>query len=65
MGKKVTFSDHIQVKQMLVWRYAYRKARISPWIAAAADRVRFQRRIKTIEDVINPVLLDKINKIGI
>ena len=65
MDKKVTFSEHVQVKHMVVWKFAYRNARISPWIVAAADRARFERRIKTVESVLNPVLKAKLIKINV
>ena len=65
MDKKVTFSEHVQVKHMVVWSFACRNARISPWNVAAVDRARFERRIKAVEDVINPVWMEKLIKINI
>jgi hypothetical protein len=34
--------------------------RRSQWIAAAADRFRFERRIREIENILQPVLLHKL-----
>ena len=65
MDKKVTFSEHVQVNHMVVWKFAYRNARISPWNVAAVDRARFERRIKAVENVINPVLKAKLININI
>jgi hypothetical protein len=40
---------------MVVWNYAYRAARCSPWEQMARDRVRFMARIKQMESVLAAV----------
>ena len=34
--------------------------RRSPWMKVTADRFRFERRIREIEDILQPVLLHKL-----
>ena len=34
--------------------------RRSPWMRVAADRHRFERRIREIENILHPVLVNKI-----
>lgn len=62
---------HVQFKQepelvavhsMVAWDFAYRQARIGPWERAAVDRLRFQKRIQELEDVLAPVLLTQKSK---
>lgn len=62
--KKVSFSEKLVVHQICCWSFAYRKARISKWEEVGRDRVRFQRRIESIEKIISPVLLKFIRDRG-
>ncbi|KAG8433995.1 hypothetical protein GDO86_012378 [Hymenochirus boettgeri] len=50
--KKVQFSPTVTVHPMVVWSYAYRKARKGPWEEYARDRCRFQRRIADAQTAI-------------
>ena len=36
--------------------------RSSPWQWYAVDRMRFQRRIQIMEDILNPVIIEKLEK---
>lgn len=60
--KRVTFAEgpklH-QVHNLITWSFAYQQSRISLWNQAAADKVRFQRRINTVEKLIDNVLKKK------
>ena len=56
MSQRVHFNDNTVVHHMIVWDYAYRSARVSPWETVARDRARFTRRITQLEGVIGPVL---------
>lgn len=63
--KKVQFlPDHqlAVVHPMVVWNFAYRKARKGTWEADALDRLRFQKRVKELDEILSPVLLAKIEK---
>ena len=57
--RKVTFNDNIEIHFMYVWAYAYRKSRERYWEVIAADSARFKRRIKTIENILEPILVKK------
>lgn len=50
-GKKLT-TCHL----LFCWTYAYKAARISPWITLALDSQRFQKRIEELKPTIDPVL---------
>ncbi|AKS25381.1 Clas38 [Clostera anastomosis granulovirus B] len=56
--RRVTFSDKNQIFIMWVWLYAANKARSIYWEKCAADRVRFQKRIKEVGTKIEWVLSD-------
>jgi len=43
---------HVHFNQIVV-------VRSSPWMRAAADRLRFQRRIEHLRSVIDPILCDE------
>ena len=58
-AKKVTFNEEIQVFHLRVWKFAYREARKSIWINESIDRMRFERRIKIMEDLLKPILKQK------
>ena len=63
--KKVQFlPDHqlAVVHPMVVWNFAYRKARKGTWEADALDRLRFQKRVKELDEILSPVLLAKMEK---
>ena len=53
-GRHVKFSMHVAVN---IAPYYDRR---SPWMTVAADRFRFERRIREIEDTLRPVLLHKL-----
>ena len=61
--KKVTFNEEVQVFQLYVWKFAYREARKSVWINESIDRMRFEHRIKKIEEILNPILKEKLTKV--
>ncbi len=51
---------HVRFNQRVtVYRLPYEDRR-SPWMRVAADRHRFQRRIRQIENILQPVLDNKI-----
>ncbi|KAG8433994.1 hypothetical protein GDO86_012377 [Hymenochirus boettgeri] len=50
--KRVRFSPTVTVHPMVVWSYAYRKARKGPWEEYARDHYRFQRRIADAQTAI-------------
>lgn len=50
-GKKL-MTRHL----LFCWTYAYKAARISPWITLALDSQRFQKRIEELKPTIDPVL---------
>ena len=58
--KKVTFNETIKVQ----WVEFDKEERESPWIQKARDRVRFERKIKNYEPILNEVLRKKINQYG-
>lgn len=60
--KTVTFNDRLDVKYLRVWNFATRQYRKSGsmWEMSARDRDRFQRRIRDLECVLNPVIEQKI-----
>ena len=55
--KKVRFNEKVEIKSMCVWSYAYREHRKSYWMTVAVDRMRFQRRIRNMEHLLNPILI--------
>ena len=62
--KKVTFNNKITIKVMHVYKFASEKNRARYWENVALDRIRFQRKITQFEEIIGPVLEEKIqNKI--
>ena len=60
--KRVQFKEEVKVLNMCTWMYAYREARKSTWMNITLDRMRFQRRIKLTEEILNPILREKIFK---
>ena len=63
--KKVQFLPDYQlavVHPLVVWNFAYRKARKGTWEADALDRLRFQKRVKELDEILSPVLLAKMEK---
>lgn len=66
--KKVQFMPDNQlavVHPMIVWNFAYRQARKGSWEADALDRLRFQKRVKELDEILTPVLLAKKEKISV
>lgn len=64
--KKVQFMPDDQltvVHSMFVWNFAYRQARKGTWEADALDRLRFQKRVKDLDEILTPVLLAKKEKL--
>ncbi|KAH8322540.1 hypothetical protein KR074_003108 [Drosophila pseudoananassae] len=55
-AKKVRFNLKPEVHVMLAWDFAYRAARKSEWQLIARDRDRFQKRIKCVAPILNPIL---------
>ena len=54
--RNVTFDERITVNEPTDWSPdIYHTARIGPWMQAAVDRHRFERRIKQTEDVIGHI----------
>ena len=65
-SRKVHFRtalDLVIIHHMKQWDFAYREARKGPWELAAADRCRFWRRIKELDEVISPCLQRKLQSI--
>ncbi|XP_035275723.1 protein phosphatase 1 regulatory subunit 15A isoform X1 [Anguilla anguilla] len=57
-GKKVQFSEEVEVRPLVAWAFASRAARDgSCWLQMARDRDRFRRRVQTASDIISPFLL--------
>lgn len=56
--KQVTFGDS-KVHVLVTWSFAYRKARENIYGPMAVDRMRFQRRIKLTEILLNNILTYK------
>lgn len=62
-AEKVQFStEKIQIKTILVWDFASRKARTGEWEQMARDRQRFAERIRRTEATLKRVLLEKHRK---
>ena len=53
--KRVKFMDEVVVYPMISWSFAYRKCREPIWMRYAVDRIRFQRRVRMVEQQISPV----------
>lgn len=53
---QVTFNEYVQIKRLHTWTLAHHLARKSNWMQIVADRHRFQRHIKQLEDIIAPIL---------
>lgn len=54
--KRVNFNlQKNKIQFMHVWAFAYREARKSEWVRIAADRFRFQLRIKKFGDMLNEI----------
>lgn len=45
---------------LIVWSFAYKQARKGSWEMEALDRLRFQKRIRELDEILTPVLLAKI-----
>ncbi|KAJ8373035.1 hypothetical protein AAFF_G00271630 [Aldrovandia affinis] len=57
MGKKVRFSEEVEVRPLVTWAFARRAARDgSCWLEMARDRDRFRRRVLAASDIISPFL---------
>ena len=58
--RTVHFDSVVRVYQPTDWSYDdYRSARIGPWIRMAADRSRFQRRIRQIDLLIGHIFTEQ------
>lgn len=65
LKKKVHFkpdNELTTVHPMFVWNFAYKQARKGTWEADALDRLRFQKRVKELDQILTPVLLAKWKK---
>ena len=51
---------HVQFHKRVTVHVVPYYDRRSPWMAVAANRFRFERRIREIEDILQPVLLHKL-----
>jgi len=63
--KKVQFMPDHQlavVHPMIVWNFAHKQARKGTWEADALDRLRFQKRVEELSEILTPVLLAKKEK---
>ena len=64
--KKVHFkpdSELAIVYPMIVWNFAYKQARRGTWEADALDRLRFQKRVKELDEILTPILLARKEKV--
>ena len=52
MNKKVTFNTKPTIHVMVMWRFAYKKARQGNWDFVVADRYRFIQRCFNVERII-------------
>jgi len=59
VNKKVTFNNIVKVRLIAFDR----KERQSPWMRKAADRKRFERKIKIYEPILNKVIKKKLKQI--
>ena len=53
----------VEVHHMFAWSYAYRTSRKGEWEKFACDRAHFQRRIERTAEILNPVIIKKLNEI--
>ena len=60
--RRVTFNESLSVRRLIVWQYAAKRARGRYWEDVAIDRMRFARRIRSMEGVLGPVLEGKMKK---
>ena len=51
------------VYYMYVWAFAYKHARCGQWHVVAIDNERFRNRIQKVEQILNPILEKKLQKI--
>lgn len=56
MTKTVHFNLQPKVNYIVHWNFAYRAARKGPWETYALDSYRFKSRIKTVENILKPIL---------
>lgn len=61
--KLVQFKDRPDVRVMYVWSYASREARRGTWEQMARDNERFKMRIERLKNIIEPVIVKKIQLI--
>lgn len=64
--KKVAFSEQPPLLHiMFAWSFAYKKSRDGiQWIQCAVDRERFKDRVRQIEQVLEPIIKNKIHGDG-
>ncbi len=58
VNKKVTFNNIVKVRLIAFDK----KERQSPWMCEAADRKRFERKIKNYEPILNEVIKKKLKQ---
>ena len=60
-SKKVSFDENVAVfYHTTSWpERDYVRARRGPWMRAAADRHRFERRLRTLDEIIGPILTNE------
>lgn len=54
--KVVHFNDKIIYHYIISWKFAYKEARKSSWETYTRDRIRFNKRISHIENILTPIL---------
>lgn len=54
--------DKTTIRIMYAWDFAYRTARISEWARIVCDRLRFEKRIREVGEIVNGVLIKKYEK---
>lgn len=60
VATKVKFDDNVIVHHQTAWSDAdYTAARRGPWMTAAVDRQRFQRRIRELSKTLDPILTEE------
>ena len=61
--KQVRFNEKVTIHYLYSWQFAYNQARKSTWREIIADRMRFQRRIQTVGELLIPIIKRKLNAI--
>lgn len=62
--KTVKFNENPEIHTLYVWQFAYLQARVGKWEQMGRDRVRFHERIMKINEIIEPILIEKLKKMN-